>query len=150
MHDDSLDDALDAARQPRSGVRVFNLFSKRAFDYSFLGISTTSITLHRALNVPPFYYYWLGLRIHNRDIVDGTFTLQLFQTLPSGQDPQEFSAASPSLSLKCIPADTPPTLKVTTLQALGPYFKVALEAAQGIAGARFYAELSAVLYARPA
>jgi hypothetical protein len=36
------------------------------------------------------------------------------------------------------------------LQALGPYFKVALEAAQGIAGARFYAELSAVLYARPA
>ncbi len=144
------DDEFDAKRRRSSGVRVFNLFSKRVFDYSFLPASTTTITIRRALKVPQFYYYWMGLRIHNRDIVNGTYSLQVFQTLPSRQDPQEFSAAAASMTLTCAAADAPPALKTTTLNNLGPYFKVVMSITQGTASARFYAEMSAVLYARPA
>jgi hypothetical protein len=116
-----------------------------------LASATTSVVVRRALKVPAFYYYWLGLRIHNKDILSGNYTLQLFQTLPSAQDPQEFSIASASMALQCLSGDTPPTVKTTTSSNLGPYFKVVLLATQGgTAGARLYAELSAVLYARPA
>jgi hypothetical protein len=125
---DGFDDEFDAKRRGGSGVRVFNLLSKRSFDYS----------------------YWMGLRIHNRDITNGTYTLQVFQTLPSRQDPQEFTAAAASMSLTCVAGDIPPALKVTTQLNLGPYFKVVLNIAQATASAKLYAELSAVLYARPA
>lgn len=147
---DGFDDEFDAKRRGGSGVRVFNLLSKRAFDYSFLAVGNTNVTIRRALKVPRFYYYWMGLRIHNRDITNGTFTLQVFQTLPSRQDPQEFTAAAASMALTCVAGDTPPALKVTTLNNLGPYFKVVLNIAQATASAKLYAELSAVLYARPA
>lgn len=149
---DDLDDefSLDAKKRRRSSVRVFNLFSKRQFDYSFMTVSSTNITLRRALKVPRFYYYWMALRIHNRDMASGTYTLQLFQTLPSAQDPQEFSAAAASLSLTCTAADSPPALKTTTTNNLGPYFKVVMNINQTAAGAKLYAEMSAVLYARPA
>lgn len=156
LDSDDLDDefSLDA-RKRRSGVRVFNLFSKRQFDYTYLAASTsTSITIRRALKVPRFYYYWVAMRIHHREIQSGTFTLQVFQTLPAAQDPQEFSLGTPSMSLTCsTPAtDAPPALKTTTSNNLGPYFKVVMNCAQGSGTApiRFYAELSAVLYARPA
>ncbi len=147
--------SLEARTRAQSGVRVFNLFSKRQFDYTYLAAgSSTAVTIRRALKVPQYYYYWVGMRIHNRDIQSGTFTLRLFQTLPSAHDPQEFSAVSPSMSVTCSSAagDAPPALKVITGNNLGPYFKVQLNAAQGTGTApiRFYAELSAVLYARPA
>ena len=154
---DDLDDefSLDAKKRRSSGVKVFNLFSKRQFDYTYLAAAaSTDITIRRALKVPRFYYYWVAMRIHNRDIFSGTFTLRLYQTLPSAQDPQEFSATSPSLSLTCGTAggDAPPALKTITGNNLGPYFKVVMNATQGSGTApiRFYAELSAVLYARPA
>jgi len=147
--------SLDAKKRAQSGVRVFNLFSKRQFDFTYLAAgSSTAVTVRRALKVPRFYYYWVGMRIHNRDIQSGTFTLRLFQSLPSAQDPQEFSAVSPSMSVTCssVAGDAPPALKVITGNDLGPYFKVQLNAAQGsgTGSIRFYAELSAVLYARPA
>lgn len=149
---DDLDDefSLDAKKRRRSSVRVFNLISKRQFDYSFLLAGSTNVTLKRALKVPRFYYYWLALRIHNRDIVSGTFTLQLFQTLPSSQDPQEFTTGAASMSLTCVAGDTPPTIKTTTTNNLGPYFKVVMNISQSTSSAKLYAELSAVLYARPA
>jgi hypothetical protein len=152
--DDEFDDefSLDAKKRRRSSVRVTNLFSKRVFDYTFLGVGSTTITLKRALKVPQFYYHWLALRIHNRDITNGSFTVQLFQTLPSNQDPQEFSATSASLSLGCsqVSTDAPPLLKTTTGSNFGPYFKVVMSISQGTASAKLYAELSAVLYSRPA
>jgi len=154
---DEFDDefSLDAKKRAQSGVRVFNLFSKRQFDYTYLAAGTsTAVTIRRALKVPRFYYYWVGMRIHNRDIQTGTFRLRLFQTLPSAQDPQEFSAVSASMSVTCssVAGDAPPALKVVTGNNLGPYFKVELDATQGSGTPtmRFYAELSAVLYARPA
>jgi hypothetical protein len=149
---DEMDDQ-DAKRKRKSGgVRVYTLIPKRQFDYSFLGLSPsfTNVTIRRALKLPQMYYYWVALRIHNKDITSGNFALQLFQTLPSAQDPQEFSLGTPSITLSCLAGDTAPTIKTTTANNLGPYFKVVLVATQLTASARLYAELSAVLYARPA
>lgn len=149
---DELDDMDAKPKRKSGGVRVYTLIPKRQFDYSFLlgPSSFTNVTIRRALKLPRMYYYWVALRIHNKDIVGGNFALQLFQTLPSAQDPQEFSLASPSITLSCVAGDTPPTVKTTTANNLGPYFKVVLVATQGSSTARLYAELSAVLYARPA
>jgi len=155
LDDDDFDDefSLDAKKRRRgSSVRIYKLFSKRQFDYTFMSVGTTTVTLKRALKVPRFYYYWLALRIHNRDITNGSMTLQLFQTLPSAQDPQEFTAAAASLSVGVTTAgtDAPPALKTTTGNNFGPYFKCVMSITQGTTSAKLYAELSAVLYARPA
>lgn len=157
LDDEAFDDEFDAKRRRGSArVRVFRLMPKRHFDYSFLpssGTTTQSITIRRALKVPSFYYYWMGLRIHNRDIAvgGGSFTVNVYQTLPSSQDPQEFTVAAASLVTTCVAGDAPPAVKTSTSSNLGPYLKVVLTAAQGSSGgARLYAELSAVLFARPA
>lgn len=154
--DDEADEADEARRGRRkSGARLYSLFGKRQFDYTFLAAGNTSIVIRRALKLSPFYYYWFGLRIHNRNIqLSGSaFNLQFFQTLPNGGDPQEFSSAAASITLSCTVTDTPPALKLNTTSNLGPYFKVVLQIVQGSGGVvpvQLYAELSAVILARPA
>jgi hypothetical protein len=99
----------------------------------------------------PFYYYWLMLRVHKVDIVAGTFNLGCFNTLPSSQDPQEFSIATHNgLTINVIGSTPAGSLLTDTATFQGPYFKVVLTATQGFGAPpiRFYAELSAVLYAR--
>lgn len=147
---------FDARRRGRKGgARMFSLFRKTVFDYTFLAAGNTSIVIRRALKLSPFYYYWFGLRIHNRNIqLSGSaFNLQFFQTLPHSGDPQEFTLSPASVTLVCNNGDAPPALKLTTSNNLGPYLKVVLQAVQGSGGVvpvQLYAELSAVILARPA
>ncbi|MCA9654411.1 MAG: hypothetical protein KC501_31120 [Myxococcales bacterium] len=147
------DDGYEARRGGCSSGRVFTLFRKRGLDFSFLPASTSqTVTVRKALRVSPYYYYWLGIRIHNIDIGNATssIALNVYNTLPYGQDPQEFSATTASMSLTVSQADTAPKLEITTASNLGPYFKIQLVATGGSAVARLYAEVSAVLFARPA
>ncbi len=157
--DDEADEAdeFDAGRRRRrkGGARLYSLFGKKVFDFTFLaGSSSTTVVIRRALKLSPFYYYWFGLRIHNRDIqlATSSFSLQFFNTLPHPGDPQEFSATTASVSLSCASTDSPPALKLATTNNLGPYFKVSMVVTQGAGAApqRLYAELSGVLLARPA
>lgn len=145
------DDDFDARGGGSSG-RVITLFRKRAFDFSFVQVSPASqtITIRKALKLPAFYHYWVGLRIHNVDIgnASSSIVLNLFNTLPSAQDPQEFSATAASISLTVNQTDTAPKLEIATSSNLGPYLKVQLTATGGSGVARLYAELSAVLLAR--
>lgn len=148
------DEAMDAgrSRRRRTGVRMFQLIRKQGFDFTFLAPSAPAeVVLQRALRVPPGYYFWLGLRIHNRTIGTGDFLVTVRQTLPSGQDPAEFTSTSTSMVISVDAGDTPPALKIATATGLGPRLKVTLTAKQG-SGAPFqlYAEISAVLLARPA
>jgi hypothetical protein len=154
MDDEALDALPPAHRERRQGVRVFQLFRKQAFDFTFLlaGLAT-EVVLRRALKVPPGYYFWLGLRVHNRDIATGNFNLSAFETLPSSEDPAEFTSSGTVLSISVTAAagDAPPALKVDTATGLGPRLEITLVAKQGsVAPFRLYAELSAVLFARPA
>ena len=137
--------------------RMITLFRKRQIDMTFLGASATqTIVIRRALSVPPFYYYWLGVRLHNRDIVNptagGSIFVEALNTLPSAGDPQEFTVASPiPLQVQIQGSSTPgvPGLYTSTSSNQGPYFKIQIRAVQGsVAGSRLYAELSAVLFCR--
>jgi hypothetical protein len=136
--------------------RVITLFPKRAFDYTFLGPPNTTqvVTIHRALRIPPFYYYWLGVRVHNKDIVSGTMAVELYQTLPSSQDPQEFTVGyapptyTPAMAVSISSTGAAPALATpVTATNLGPYMRVVLRVTAPTA-ARLYAELSAVLHVR--
>lgn len=138
--------------------RIITLFRKLQLDATFLGASATqTIVIKRALKVPAFYYYWLGVRLHNRDIglsppTGGSFFVEAINTLPSSQDPQEFSAlGTPPLQVTIANNTTPPApgLYTSTNSNQGPYFKVQIRAVQGTTAAtRLYAELSAVLFVR--
>jgi hypothetical protein len=82
----ALDDDADAAHRARStGARIYSLFGKTVFDFTWLasGASTT-VTVRRALKLSPYYYYWFGLRIHNRDLelAAASFKLSFTETLP--------------------------------------------------------------------
>lgn len=138
-----------------SGPRAFSLFRKRTFDYTFLGTGASeAITIHRALPVIPYYYYWLGLRIHNVNIqaTPAAFNVWCYQTLPHPQDPQEFTNTSPSMVVSCSGSDSAPSVRVSSNQFFGPYLKVVVDVFQdaGTPPVQLYAELSAVLLARPA
>jgi hypothetical protein len=149
-------DTTDNRVDSRGNSRLYELVPRQLFDFSFLEDATSMTTvIHCALPLSPFYNYWVGLRIHGRDIslASASFTLRCFSTLPHPQDPQEFTVASPLISLTCAQSDSVPKLKIATASNFGPYFKVDLLAQQGtvsIMDNNFYAELSAVLLARPA
>lgn len=148
-------DARSRRGRKSNRARAFSLFRKRAFDYTFLGTGASeAITIHRALPVVPYYYYWLGLRIHNVDIqaTPAGFNVWCYQTLPHPQDPQEFTNTSPSMVVSCGGSDSAPSVKISSNQFFGPYFKVVLDVFQdaGAPPVQLYAELSAVLLARPA
>lgn len=140
-------------RGRRGGARVYNLFGKRQFDYTFLASPTLTQTvmIRRALPVIPQYYLWLLMRVHNLDIpTTGSMALQCFTTLPSKQDPREFSlgGASP-LSVTATTSTGAGTLLSATANNQGPFLKVQLVITQPSTPTRLYAELSAVLYGRP-
>jgi hypothetical protein len=137
------------------GAQLITLFDKTIFDFSFLAAGgTQTIVLERALPVIPFYYLWLGIRCHNRDFggSTGTMLIEAFTTLPSDEDPAEFtSTASPNLSITVGNAASVPSLGIATADGMGPMIKLQLRALQATGVAtRCYAELSGVLYGRPA
>jgi hypothetical protein len=136
-------------------TRVITLFRKLQVDMTFLQTTSNTqiIVIKRALRINPFYYYWLGVRLHNRDIPSaggGQFFVEAFQTLPSSQDPQEFTNGTSSLSVNVTGATAaPPSLYSATANNLGPFLKVQIRGVQGgTSGTRLYAEMSAVLLCR--
>lgn len=149
------DGDADAGRRARSsGARIYSLFAKQVFDFTWLGSgASTTVTLRRASKLSPYYYYWFGLRIHNREIELATSSLRLLftATLPSAGAPQEFSVRR-GVGHAFLRVDRRTSaLKLATANELGPYSKVTMLASQG-AGAppkRLYAKLSAIILAQP-
>jgi hypothetical protein len=138
--------------QPRL---LFDLFSKTIFDFSFLAAGgTQTIILERAFPVIPFYYLWMGIRCHNRDFggSTGSMIIEGFNTLPSDEDPAEFTNNSaPSLSATISNTTSVPSLTIASATAMGPLVKFQLRALQATGTAtRCYAELSGAVYGRPA
>lgn len=137
-----------------SEQRVIPLFDKTVFDFSFLGASESqTIILDPAMVVAPGYYLWLGIRCHNRNFGSGagTITIETFSTLPSQEDPAEFTnTAAPNLSVTVNSSTGVPSLTIATATAMGPILKVQMKATQIASPTRLYAELSGVLYVRSA
>lgn len=144
--------AGESARRRRatSSTRLYTILRKQILDFSFLAASSqTTVTLRRALWLGEFHYLWYGVRIHNLAIDSGSFVLDAHRTLPSRDDPAEFTQSTQLLRLTVNTADTAPKLESTTEDEIfGPYLRFELTATQGAGGGRLYAELSSVLLAR--
>lgn len=137
------------------GSRIITVFDKLRLDFTFLaagGVQTTII--ESALPIPSFYYLWLGIRCHNRDFGggSGSIIIEGFSTLPSAEDPAEFtSSASPTLSVTINNATVVPSLNIGTAKEMGPFLKLQARALQQTGTAsKVYAEISGVLHGRPA
>ncbi len=136
-------------------ARVITLFRKMQIDMTFLAAAgTQTVVVRRALRLNPFYFYWLGVRLHNRDIPTtggGSIFVEAIPTLPSAQDQQEFSTpGTPPLQITVTGSSVaPPSLYIATASNLGPFLKVQIRGLQGgTGGSRLYTEVSAVLYCR--
>lgn len=135
------------------GARLITLFEKRQFEFTFLTAPSGTVTtiLERALPVIPDYYLWVGIRVHARDIGGGNMVIEGFNTLPSDEDPAEFtSIAAPSLSITINSSTIAPSLQIATATAMGPMVKFSLRATAGATAGKLYAELSGAVYGRPA
>lgn len=136
------------------GAQIITLFEKTIFDFSFLAAGgTQTIILERAFPAIPFYYVWLGIRCHNRDFggSTGTMVIEGFSTLPSDEDPAEFTnTVAPNLTVTISNSTAVPSLNLARTADMGPMIKFQLRALQATGTAtRCYAELSGVLYGRP-
>lgn len=135
--------------------RIIAVFDKLRLDFSFLAAGGAQTTIiEPALPLGGFFYLWLGIRCHNRDFGGGTgsFIIEGFSTLPSHEDPAEFTnTASPNLSVTINNSTTAPSLSIGTAKEMGPFLKLQARALQQSGSAnKLYAELSGVLYGRPA
>jgi hypothetical protein len=131
--------------------KLYSIMGKTALDYTFLA-ATPDITLVRkkALRLTPYYHYWLGVRVHNKNISTGTFLIQAWETLPTSTDPQEFLITPAFMTITVNSGTTAPALLSATGSNRSPWLKFTVLAGNTAAGNPLYAELSIVLLARAA
>ena len=147
-------DKVGPAGITRSGARgplIIPLFGKQPFGFSFMGASQAlKIVVKRALPVTPFYHYTLLVRVHELEIADPDSEISVVAktTLPSREDPREFTAIPGGLNVTVTNLYAAGTLLFDAKDNLGPFLRVTIEAVQTTANQALYAELSAVLYGR--
>jgi hypothetical protein len=132
------------------GAQLITLFDKMVLDYSYLGASgSQTVILERALPVIPFYHLWWGIRVHALDVPNGSFLFEAANTLPSDEDPAEFTTTPGTvMSITINAASGAPTLQVATATAAGPFLRIRVKASQSGSVAHVYGEFSAALYGR--
>ncbi|MBK8649599.1 MAG: hypothetical protein KBF43_13175 [Dermatophilaceae bacterium] len=131
---------------------IIPVLERRRFEFSFLGGSASQmVTIQPAIEAFNFYYAHLFVRVHARDMTSGqSLVLALYYTLPSDDDPSEFTDAS-SISDVTITSTAPstvPGLSSREFSSPGAYLKLLLTATQASAPSTFYTELSAALVLR--
>lgn len=133
---------------------ILPVLERKRFDWTYLGGGgQQQVVLQPAIDVTGFYYIQLWVRIHERSFsADQTVGMTLFETLPSNDDPREFTITSSSfLSLSFnlgSPVSVPALLNANSTNP-GAFLKLVLSAYQAAtAPGTFYAELSAVLVLR--
>jgi hypothetical protein len=134
-------------------AQLITLFDKTVFEYSYLAAGGNQVViLERALPTIPFYWLWMGIRVHAIDVGGGTgtFTFDALNTLPSDEDPADFTIASPLvMSIGLNSTTTAPSLLIATASAAGPMLRLRLTVRQATAAAgKMYAEVSGVIYGR--
>ncbi len=88
---------------------IFPVLDKRVFEFSYLGNSATQdIVIQSAIPVYDFYRVRLIVRVHSITATSGNFVFKLQHTLPSEQDPQEFTNTTDFLTTSSITDDKKP------------------------------------------
>ncbi len=132
---------------------LVSLFDKQRFEYSYLtgGTGVQSVTLARALNVVPYYEATLLLRVHKVTLSAGqSMVFTLYNTLPSEEDPQEFTDVTTIFtSLTMNSGTAAPSLLSARATSPQAYLKLVLTATQGsVTGTALYGEVSGCLLLR--
>lgn len=137
-----------------SGI-ITQIIPKQRFDFTWLGnAATKTLVLHSALNVVPYYYARLAVRLHATSstglVGDQEITLAAYGTDPSPDDPAEFTKSASTLSVTLnVGSGSPPLLLSAADSDLDPFLKIALTFEQdATGGTAFWAELSADLVLR--
>lgn len=124
---------------------IFPVLDKRVFEFSYLGNSATQdIVIQSAIPVYDFYRVRLIVRVHSITATSGNFVFKLQHTLPSEQDPQEFTNTTDFLTTSSI-TDASPNIKTVTGTDPQAFLKLVLRATQGTSGNTLYGEFSAVM-----
>jgi hypothetical protein len=136
---------------------IVPVLEKRTFEYGYLGLNATQeVVLHPAIEVAPWYRVRLVVRIHQLDAQSGNFKFFLFHTLPSEEDPQEFSITTAASEFFVTPSGaggittSSPNIVSNTAADPQAFLKLVLRATQATASNRLYGEFSAVLVLRDA
>lgn len=124
------------------------LFSKMRFDFGFLtGVNTQITVMEPAINLIQFSSLLLLVRIHRITLSAGSLTFSMLNTLPSDEDPQEFTdSATPILTLAI--SGSAGTLLSASGSRAQAYGKLILTAGQSSTGNPLYAEVSGCLLGR--
>jgi hypothetical protein len=127
---------------------ILPVLEKRIFEFSFLGnAATQDIVLQPAIDVSGHYRVRLIVRVHAINAVSGNFVFKLQHTLPSDQDPQEFTDTTDFLTTASI-TNASPNIKTITGTDPQAFLKLVLRATQGTSGNTLYGEFSAVMVLR--
>ncbi|MFV8752990.1 hypothetical protein ACNOYE_20785 [Nannocystaceae bacterium ST9] len=122
------------------------------FDFSFLTAGSKTIVVHPALNVTPYYYARLIVRVHQIDIASGgarSIKVGGYGIDPSRDDSQEFVLSSSTLEVT-INSATSVGLQSDTDTDLYPFLKMYVTGTYDTTTAKLYAVLSADLLLREA
>lgn len=137
------------------GGSLIPLFPKSKFDFTFLTGTSTQITvIAPAVDLIQFKSLLLLIRIHRVTLTSGqSLVLSLLNTLPSDEDPQEFTDAGTPITTLTIAtgagAPTPGTLLSATGSSPQAFGKLILTAVQVSTGSPLYVEMSGCLLGRP-
>lgn len=124
---------------------ILPVLDKRIFEFSYLGNSATQdVVIQPAIPVHDFYRVRLIVRVHSITATTGNFVFKLQHTLPSEQDPQEFTDTTDFLTTASI-TNASPNIKTVTGTDPQAFLKLILRATQGTSGNSLYAEFSAVM-----
>lgn len=128
------------------------LFPKTRFDFTFLTMNATQQTvLAPAVDLIQFKTLILLIRIHRvTTMTTGqSFVYTLLNTLPSDEDPQEFTDTGTAITTLSIPTASAPSLLNSTGSSPQAFGKLVLTATQtGANNIPFYAEMSGCLLGR--
>lgn len=131
----------------RNGALI-PVFSKTRFDFGFLTGTNTQITVVApAIDLIQFKSLIFLVRVHRINLTAGSLTFSLLNTLPSEEDPQEFTDSGTAILTLAISGSVGSLLNATgsTPQAFG---KLILTAVQSSTGNPLYAEVSGCLLGR--
>lgn len=128
---------------------IIPVLDKRIFELSFLGnAATQDVVLQPAIDVSEHHRVRLIVRVHAINAVSGNFEFKLQHTLPSDEDPQEFTDTADFLTTASI-TNASPNIKTITGTDPQAFLKFVLRATQGTSGDTLYGEFSAVMVLRP-
>jgi hypothetical protein len=133
---------------------VIPLLNRVELNGSYLGATTARTITLPTIDVTPFFYATLILRVHEATWSGGTpakFKIEGFASYPSKEDAREFVEATNALSAELTSSDSLPAPKSATTSNLAMAYKFVATLTQGsTAQAALFVVASAELLLRPA